>query len=78
MDPQSPSPSALLVEKERRLELEEDLARLPDEYREVIRLARSEGLSHAEIGKHMGRSEVAARKLLSRAMARLVSMNRES
>lgn len=44
---------------------------LPDDYREIILLARAEQLSHAEIARRMGRSEVAVRKLLSRALARV-------
>jgi len=51
---------------------------LPAEYREVIVLARQEELSHAKIGERLGRSEMAVRKLLSRAMARLVLLTREA
>ena len=52
--------------------LERVLAALPDEYREVIRLMRVENLPYSEVAERMGRSEVAVRKLLSRALARLV------
>ncbi|MFO0980636.1 MAG: sigma-70 family RNA polymerase sigma factor [Planctomycetota bacterium] len=76
-DEKSPTPSEAAIDKERCDRIERDLARLPDDYREVIRLARQEGLSFAEIGKHLQRSEAAARKLFSRAMARLVSLAEE-
>jgi RNA polymerase sigma factor (sigma-70 family) len=47
--------------------------RLPDDYREVITLARIVGLSHAEIARQMGRGEGAVRMLLSRALVAYVA-----
>lgn len=55
-------------------QLESAFERLPGEYREVLLLARIVGLSRAEIGERMGRSEGAARALLFRAQARLASL----
>ena len=48
-----------------------DRLALPDEYRQVILLARIVGLSHADLAREMGRSETAVRTLLHRALARL-------
>lgn len=47
---------------------------LSDDHREVITCARMLGMSHAEIGAQMGRSEQATRQLLARAMARLTAL----
>lgn len=66
----SPSGKALVAEEVARLEAAID--QLPDEHREVITLAHLVGLSRAQIGAQMGRSEEAVRALLHRAMARLM------
>ena len=55
------------AELQQRMEAAFDL--LPEDYREVIALSRIVGLSHAEIGEQLGRSEGASRMLLSRALA---------
>jgi RNA polymerase sigma-70 factor (ECF subfamily) len=47
------------------------LRELPPDYREVILLARVDGLGHEEIAKRLGRTPLATRTLLSRALARL-------
>jgi RNA polymerase sigma-70 factor (subfamily 1) len=65
----SPTGAALRREDVERLEAAID--RLTDEQKEVITLAHLVGLSRAEIGAHMGRTEEAVRALLHRAMARL-------
>ncbi len=54
--------------------LEAALNRLPERMREIILLRRIDGLSGAEAARVMKISNDAARKLFSRAMARLVSM----
>ena len=46
---------------------------LSDEHREVILLARIVGLTRAQIGEQMGRSEIAVRALLSRALAQFTA-----
>jgi len=65
----TPSRAAEANEELERIELLFD--ELPEEYREVITLARVVGLSHAEIAVKMGRSEPACRQLLKRALVRL-------
>ncbi len=47
------------------------LRRLPDHYRVVVVLHQWDNLSFAEIGRHVGRSEEAVRKLWVRAIAQL-------
>jgi RNA polymerase sigma-70 factor (ECF subfamily) len=65
----SPSGHALRVEEIERLEAALD--ELSEEHREVLTLAHLVGLSRAEIGRQMGRTEEAVRALLHRATARL-------
>lgn len=61
-------------ESERFTALERALAALPDEMRRVIVLRRVDGLSSKEAAVALGKSDEAARKLYSRAMARLTSL----
>ena len=56
---------------ERHDRLEDSLARLQPDHREVIRLVRLKQLSCRQAGEQMGRSEVATRSLLLRALRRL-------
>jgi RNA polymerase sigma-70 factor (ECF subfamily) len=65
------SPSGHAIEQEQAQALQRALLRLPDDYREVVTLRFQEGLSFEEIGRRMGRSAEAARKLWSRAMEQL-------
>lgn len=65
------TPSVVLSRKENIAALEGAFDRLPDEYREIITLAKIVGLSHAEIAAQMGRTEAATRQLLRRALIRL-------
>ena len=62
----TPSQHAVGREAEERLEAAFD--RLSEDHREVIVLARILRLPHAEIARRMGRSDVAVRSLLSRAL----------
>ena len=62
-------------------EAREELARfelafqqLPEEYREVILMARILELAHAQIAEQMGRTEASVRVLLHRALARLARL----
>ncbi|MBL8753211.1 MAG: sigma-70 family RNA polymerase sigma factor [Planctomycetes bacterium] len=66
----TPSGKALLAEEVERLEAA--IEQLPEEQREVLTLAHLAGLSRAEIGAQMERSEEAVRALLHRAKARLL------
>jgi RNA polymerase sigma-70 factor (ECF subfamily) len=68
---QPETPSSLAVEAEQRKALENALARLPDEYRQVVVLRNWERRSFAEIGALLGRSDDAARKLWARAIEKL-------
>lgn len=66
-----PTPSQQAVAREQEVALADVLARLPDEYREVIVLRNLEDLPHEEIARRMGRSVGAVRMLWVRALARL-------
>src|SRR5688572_6069595 len=60
------------ADRKDRLELlEQALARLSEDHREVILLTKIEGLSAKEVGERMERSENAIHLLLSRALKRL-------
>ena len=65
------TPSRQAAAREDLARLETCLRSLDDDKREVILLSRMVGLSHAEIAAEMGKTEVAVRKLLSRALAEL-------
>jgi RNA polymerase sigma-70 factor (ECF subfamily) len=65
------SPSEHAVAREQAERLERAFARLDEEEREVVTLARIVGLSRAEIGARIGKSEGAVRVMLHRALARL-------
>jgi RNA polymerase sigma-70 factor, ECF subfamily len=71
------SPSAGAERAEARVELAALLARLPEEYREVLVLRNLEGLSHEEVAARMGRSVGAVRMLWVRALARLRTLTTE-
>jgi RNA polymerase sigma-70 factor (ECF subfamily) len=66
-----PSPRASFIASEETEALRAALQRLPDDYRMVLRLRNWDCLTLAEVGRRMNRSEEAARKLWSRAIARL-------
>jgi RNA polymerase sigma-70 factor (ECF subfamily) len=65
------SPSARAVAREQAEELERVLAGLPEHYRTVIRLRHLERRPFAEVGRLMGVSVEAARKLWLRALRQL-------
>lgn len=65
------TPSQDVIAKEQIEHLEQAFDHLPDDYREVIVLARVVGLTRSEIGKEMGKSEGAVRTLLHRALLQL-------
>ncbi|MCA8959840.1 MAG: sigma-70 family RNA polymerase sigma factor [Planctomycetes bacterium] len=65
----TPSRDVGLAEELARVE--RAMAELSEEQREVVTLYHLVGLSHAEIATHLGKSEVAVRKTLSRALAKL-------
>jgi len=63
------SPSRIATAKEELQRLEAAIDRLTEPQREVLTLARIVGLPHAVIAERLGKSEVAVRQLLVRAMA---------
>lgn len=67
------SPSQNAERHEQEVRLADALARLPDDYREVIILRNLEGLSHEEIAARMQRSVGATRMLWVRALATIKS-----
>jgi RNA polymerase sigma-70 factor (ECF subfamily) len=65
------SPSRVARRRERSERLEEALRGLAPDHREVIRLARLEGLALKAVAQRMGRSPAATRQLLWRALKEL-------
>lgn len=65
------TPSREVAGKETGQALEDALAALSEEHREVITLARIAGLPHRVIAELMDRSDEAVRQLLGRALVRL-------
>jgi RNA polymerase sigma factor (sigma-70 family) len=65
------TPSRQASAREEIAQIEAAFDALPADYQEVIRLAFLVRLPHRQIAERMQRSEVAVRKLLSRARARL-------
>ena len=65
------TPSAIMARKEDLNRLEEAIDELKPEHKEVIVLAKIEGLSYKEIGERLGKSADAVGMLLSRAMVAL-------
>jgi RNA polymerase sigma factor (sigma-70 family) len=53
-----------------------ELDELPDDYREVILLARIEGLSTREVAEQMGKSREAVALLLHRAVKRFQQLHK--
>jgi RNA polymerase sigma-70 factor, ECF subfamily len=64
------TPSRILAEQEGLAALVARLDSLPDQYREVILLAKIDGLATAEIAARLGKSREATALLLHRAVAR--------
>jgi RNA polymerase sigma-70 factor (ECF subfamily) len=65
------TPSQRVVREENLIRLAEALARLPDDQRAAIQLHHLDGLSLADVGRHMGRSKEAIAGLLFRGLQRL-------
>jgi len=62
------TPSGQVMRDEEEERVRAALARLPEQVREVILLRNWQGLSFAEIGARLGRSEDAARMFFTRAL----------
>ena len=71
---QATTPSVILSNKEDISKLEDAIDQLKPEYRDAIILAKLDGLSYKEMAERLGKSNEAARKLVSRAMAALTSV----
>jgi RNA polymerase sigma-70 factor (ECF subfamily) len=67
----TPSPSGHAMARERDDSLRAAMDRLPEDYREILRLRYDDGLGFDDIAARMGRTPEAARKLWARAVARL-------
>ncbi len=67
------TPRSSMIAEEESTALRRALQRLSEEHRHVLKLRNWDELSFAEIGEQLGRSAEAARKLWSRAAARLES-----
>lgn len=65
------TPSRAAEAREEIARIEAAFEDLPENYREVVVLRRIAGLEYADIAEQVGKSEVAVRTLLSRAMAKL-------
>jgi RNA polymerase sigma-70 factor (ECF subfamily) len=65
---QTGTPSAVVRGAEEAAHLEQALARLPDDYQQVLRCRYQEDLTFEQIGERMGRTANAARKLWVRAI----------
>ena len=67
----TPTPSRELAAGERAAAVRAAMARLPEDYRQVLTLRYEEDLPFEEVAGRMGRSANAVRKLWSRAVERL-------
>ena len=65
------SPSREAMGQEEIERLEHALRALPDDYREIVVLARIVGMPHADIAAHLGRTISSVRNALGRAVTRL-------
>jgi RNA polymerase sigma-70 factor (ECF subfamily) len=67
------TPSVILSKKEDLARLEKAIDALRPAYKEVIVLAKIEGLGYQQIADRLGKSSEAVRKLTSRAMTALIN-----
>lgn len=68
------TPSRDAAAQEQLAQLEQAMTSLNDEQRQVVVYSRLLGLTHAEIGERIGKSEVATRAILCRALAQLTDL----
>jgi RNA polymerase sigma-70 factor (ECF subfamily) len=67
----SSSPETTAMDRERLADLLATVARLPEAQREALALRYAAGLTAAQIGEVLGRSDQATQKLITRALATL-------
>ena len=68
------TPSRAVAGLEDVARIEAAFDRLPEHYREVVVLSRIVGLSHREIAERLGKTELATRTILRRALVRLAGL----
>jgi RNA polymerase sigma-70 factor (ECF subfamily) len=68
------SPSRQASAREELQRIEQSFARLSDEYRDVIVMSRLFGLSRADIAAQLGKTEIAVKGLLARALSELADL----
>lgn len=66
-----PSPSQLVMQKELQLQVADAVARLPEDYQEVVILRNLQQLPFDEVAERMGRSRPAVQMLWTRAVRKL-------
>jgi RNA polymerase sigma-70 factor, ECF subfamily len=71
------SPSQSVMRREQGVILAEALAKLPEDYREIVMLRQLEDLSFADVATRMDRSVDSVQKLWVRALARLRTLMSE-
>jgi RNA polymerase sigma-70 factor (ECF subfamily) len=74
----SATPSRILAGRERVQQVLERLNTLPEDYRQVVLLARIEGLSTADVAQQLGKSRENVAVLLHRAIQRLRQTERQA
>jgi RNA polymerase sigma factor (sigma-70 family) len=67
------TPSKQAAAREELAKVEEAFGKLAPEKQEVVLMARLMGLSHAQIAQELGKTEVAVRSILSRALAEIAA-----
>ena len=65
------SPSQIVLRREREIEVADAVARLPQDYQDVIQLRNLQRLPFDEVARRMGRSRPAAQMLWMRALRKL-------
>ena len=68
------TPSQQAAAREEMQRAEEAFTKLAPEKQEVVLMARLMGMSHADIAKELGKTEVAVRSILSRALAEIAAV----
>ena len=68
------TPSEDVIAREAVQRMEQAFASMPESYREIVTLVRIVGLGYPEVAAHLGITEDNARKLYSRASARIVRL----
>jgi|SRR6516164_9100118 len=66
-----PTPSQLVMQKELQLQVADAVARLPEDYQEVVILRNLQQLAFDEVAERMGRSRPAVQMLWMRAIRKL-------